>query len=212
MERYSRKRHPAGALPVSELFGDARTGAESPCFMQGPRVGHWCRYGQSLPVPAGAGTGRNCPGAFPYGLRSDVAPRRTAGHQRRLLYRASPETFDTLLLMMNGIGLVGTVNGFGRFFKQVNKLLKPGGQVLMDSSDLRYLYIDEDGSMLVNLNGRYYGEVEYRMSYGDYKGKRFKWLFIDDELMARYAEKHGFRFEKIADGPHFDYLARLVKL
>lgn len=124
----------------------------------------------------------------------------------------APETFDTLLLMMNGIGLVGTVNGFGRFFKQVNKVLKPGGQVLMDSSDLRYLYIDEDGSMLVNLNGRYYGEVEYRMSYGDYKGKRFKWLFIDDELMARYAEKNGFRFEKIADGPHFDYLARLVKL
>jgi hypothetical protein len=50
------------------------------------------------------------------------------------------------------------------------------------------------------------------MSYGNIKGKSFKWLFIDSELLSYYAEQHGFRCEKIADGTHFDYLARLVKL
>jgi SAM-dependent methyltransferase len=123
---------------------------------------------------------------------------------------ATDQKYDTILLLMNGIGLVGTVNGFPAFFKKIKDLLKHGGQLLLDSSDLRYLYIDEDGSMLVNLNGRYYGEVEYRMTYGECKGQRFKWLFIDDQLMAEHAEKHGFKFEKIADGSHYDYLARIT--
>jgi hypothetical protein len=65
--------------------------------------------------------------------------------------------------------------------------------------------------MLINLNDKYYGEVVYRMSYGNIKGKSFKWLFIDSELLSYYADQHGFRCEKIADGTHFDYLARLVR-
>ena len=118
--------------------------------------------------------------------------------------------FDTILLLMNGIGIVGTIDGFTPFFNKCRDLLNPGGEILLDSSDLRYLYIDEDGAMLINLNDRYYGEVEDRMSYGDIKGRNFKWLFIDEELMAYYADINGFKFEKIADGPHYDYLARLT--
>ena len=122
------------------------------------------------------------------------------------------ETYDTMLFMMNGIGLVGTTDGFPRLFRKIDELLSPEGQVLLDSSDLRYLFLEDDGSMLINLNDKYYGEVVYRMSYGNIKGKSFKWLFIDSELLSYYAEQHGFRCEKIADGTHFDYLARLVKL
>lgn len=126
-------------------------------------------------------------------------------------FSLNPEVrYDTILMMMNGIGLVGKISQLPRFFKQAAKLLAPGGQILLDSSDLRYLFLDDDGSMLVNLSGRYYGEVVYKMSYEQYQGKRFPWLFIDDELLSYYAGLNGFRFDKIIDGPHYDYLGKLT--
>ncbi len=122
----------------------------------------------------------------------------------------SPQNFDTLLMLMNGTGLVGKTEQLPRFFNQARKLLAPGGQILVDSTDLRYLFLEDDGSFLINLNDRYYGEVIYRMSYNGHQSRRFPWLFIDAPLLGYYAEQNGFTCEKIADGPHFDYLARLT--
>lgn len=122
----------------------------------------------------------------------------------------SNQKYDTLLMLMNGIGMAGSIDRLGDFFNMARHLLAPGGQILLDSSDLRYLFLEDDGSILINLNDRYYGEVEYRMSYAGQKGRRFSWLFIDDQLLAHYAQQNGFRFERIAEGDHYDYLARLV--
>ena len=119
--------------------------------------------------------------------------------------------YDTLLMLMNGIGIVGTTDRLKEFFTAARKLLKSGGQILVDSSDLRYLFLEDDGSILINLNDSYYGEVEYRMSYKKQKGRRFPWLFIDDQLMEYHAENNGFRFERITEGNHYDYLARLTE-
>lgn len=88
--------------------------------------------------------------------------------------------------------------------------MAPGGQILVDSSDLRYLFLQDDGSILINLNDKYYGEVEYRMSYKNQKGRRFPWLFIDDQLLEYHANQNGFDFERVAEGDHFDYLARIT--
>jgi len=118
--------------------------------------------------------------------------------------------YDTILMLMNGIGLAGDTDNMGKFFKKVKALLNPGGSLLVDSSDVRYLFEDDDGSLLINLNDSYYGEISYRMKYKDVQGKSFKWLFIDDELLKYYAEKNGFAMEKIADGHHYDYLAKLT--
>ncbi|MBI9061192.1 MAG: class I SAM-dependent methyltransferase [Marinilabiliaceae bacterium] len=118
------------------------------------------------------------------------------------------DKYDTLLLLMNGIGIAGQINHLPKFFEKVRDLLAPGGQVLMDSSDLRYLYIDED-SYCIPLQDRYYGEVTYNMRYKNAKSEPFEWLFIDEALMKKKATENGFTFEKIADGDHYDYLARL---
>ncbi|SFE78446.1 Methyltransferase domain-containing protein [Thermophagus xiamenensis] len=118
--------------------------------------------------------------------------------------------YDTLLMMMNGMGIVGSINRLGTFFAKARRLLAPGGQIVVDSSDLRYLFLQDDGSLLIQLNNKYYGEVEYRMSYKGEKGRRFPWLFIDDQLLEFYAGKHGFRMERLALGNHYDYLARLT--
>ncbi len=124
----------------------------------------------------------------------------------------SPQRFDTLLMLMNGTGLVGKTEQLPRFFNQARKLLAPGGQIIVDSTDLRYLFVEDDGSFLINLNDRYYGEVIYRMSYKGHNSRRFPWLFIDAPLLAWYAELNGFTCEKMAEGLHYDYLARLAPI
>lgn len=120
----------------------------------------------------------------------------------------SEHGYDTLLLMMNGIGLAAAIEHLPVFFAQIKRLLKPGGQVILDSSDLRYLYMDED-SYCDLPDEQYYGEVMYTMAFRQHKTKPFEWLFIDSALLAAKAKENGFSFEKMADGHHYDYLARL---
>ena len=120
------------------------------------------------------------------------------------------EKFDTLLFAMNGIGIVGKVERLDLFFRAARRLLAPGGQLLLDSSDISYVFTDDDGSMDIDLAAGYYGEIDYKMRYKNINGEPFDWLYIDFETLSMYAEEHGFRCEKCIDGEHYDYLARLV--
>ena len=119
------------------------------------------------------------------------------------------ETFDTVLMLMNGSGIIGTLNNMPAFFQQMKRILRPGGCILMDSSDLRYLFEEEDGSMLIDLAGDYYGEVDFQMQYKDVKGDTFDWLYIDFQTLSLYASECGFKAELIKEGKHYDYLAKL---
>ena len=120
------------------------------------------------------------------------------------------EKFDTVLMAMNGIGIVGKVERLPEFFRCAKRLLAPGGQLLLDSSDLRYLFEEEDGSFTVNLAAGYYGEVDFELRYKGVKGASFDWLYIDFETLSLYANEAGFNCERCADGEHYDYLARLT--
>jgi cyclopropane fatty-acyl-phospholipid synthase-like methyltransferase len=120
------------------------------------------------------------------------------------------EKFDTVLMAMNGIGIVGKVERLAEFFMRVKQLLTPDGQVLLDSSDIKYVFENEDGSLDIDLAAGYYGELDYRMQYRGIKGETFDWLYIDFDTLAMYAEQCGLLCEKCLDGEHYDYLARLT--
>ena len=116
--------------------------------------------------------------------------------------------FDTILLLMNGTGIAGKIEHLPALFQRLKALLNPGGQILIDSSDLKYIYENEDGSFDINLNGAYYGEVDYQMIYKDVKGDHFDWLYVDFPLLKSIAETYGLHGELVAEGEHYDYLAR----
>lgn len=119
--------------------------------------------------------------------------------------------FDTILMLMNGIGIVGALDRMSSFFMQLDSLLAPGGQLLCDSSDICYIFEDEDGIIdLTGIDG-YYGELTYQMQYRNVKGDPFPWLFIDPETLADQAIAHGFHCEIVARGGHYDYLARITR-
>jgi len=126
-------------------------------------------------------------------------------------YELKGEKYDTLLFLMNGIGLVETMEGFEKFFKQCDHLLNKGGQILFDSSDIIYLFEEEDGSFLIDLSGKYYGEVDFQVSYKGMPSDPFPWLFIDFDNVQERAAAFGFEAELIQRGSHYDYLARIIK-
>ena len=122
---------------------------------------------------------------------------------------AFDERFNTVLMLMNGTGIIGNLDNIGRFFERLKTILAPGGTVLIDSSDLRYLYEEEDGSLMIDLAGDYYGQLDYQMQYKGVVGEPFDWLYIDFNTLAYYAEEYGFKAEAVAEGEHYDYLAKL---
>ncbi len=119
------------------------------------------------------------------------------------------EQYDTVLMLMNGIGIVGRLGNMERFFAQLDRILCPGGKVLFDSSDICYVLEGEDGIIELPNTPGYYGEIEYQMQYGSVKGDSFDWLYIDADTMAEEAERHGYEFAVEKYGEHYDYLGVL---
>lgn len=119
--------------------------------------------------------------------------------------------YDTILMLMNGIGIVGTLERMPEFFHHLDKILATGGQVLCDSSDISYVFEDENGLIDYPDTGHYYGELSYRMQYKDTIGEPFDWLYIDAETLRKEAEENGYAVEVVAVGEHFDYMARITK-
>lgn len=120
------------------------------------------------------------------------------------------ESFDTILMLMNGSGIIGKLEHLGDFFQRMKLLLRHGGCILMDSSDLKYLFEEEDGSYLIDLAGDYYGEIDFRMQYKQVKGDTFDWLYIDFDTLSLYAAQYGFKAEMVEEGSHYAYLAKLT--
>ncbi|PKP43121.1 MAG: SAM-dependent methyltransferase [Bacteroidetes bacterium HGW-Bacteroidetes-12] len=120
------------------------------------------------------------------------------------------QKYDTLLFLMNGVGIAQTLDGLTHFLTHCKSLLSENGQILLDSSDIKYMFEEEDGSILLDLNGNYYGEVMYQMSYKNCKTPPFSWLFVDFETLQNYASQIGLTCELIIEGNHFDYLARIT--
>jgi SAM-dependent methyltransferase len=127
------------------------------------------------------------------------------------IYGFNDQKFDTLLLLMNGIGIVGLLNGLDKFFNHLKTLLQPGGQILLDSSDIIYMFEeDQDGGRWLPAGSNYYGEVVYTMSYKGKKSKPFSWLYLDANTLKNAANANHLNCEIVSVGEHFDYLARLT--
>ena len=119
------------------------------------------------------------------------------------------ETFDTILLLMNGTGIFQELTQVSKYLSHLKSLLNPNGQILIDSSDIKYMYEDEDGGYWMDMNSSYYGELDYFLSYKGEKEAPMKWLYLDFETLKLACETLGLRCELVFEGAHFDYLAKL---
>jgi len=120
--------------------------------------------------------------------------------------------FDTLLILMNGLGLAGTLEGLPEFLNHAKSLLSDNGYIIADSSDIRYLYEDEEGGTWVDLNSQYLGEMQFQMEYESHKTEWFNWIYIDFETLSKIALDCGLIATKILENENFHYLVKLEKL
>lgn len=119
------------------------------------------------------------------------------------------EKFDTILLLMNGTGIFGSLNNTAVYLQKLKSLLAPNGQILIDSSDIIYMFDEaEDGSKWIPADG-YYGELTFSISYKNQTEDPFPWLYLDYNTLQNAAHANGLQCELLAEGVHFDYLARL---
>jgi SAM-dependent methyltransferase len=131
--------------------------------------------------------------------------------QLKDVYSLTDQKYDTILLLMNGAGVAQTLCGLEDLLLHLKTLLNPGGKILADSSDLLYLFTDENGETWVDIaSDTYYGEMEYQLTYKSIKGKPFPWLFVDPESFADVAKICGYTVKEIVAGAHFDYLVEII--
>ena len=117
--------------------------------------------------------------------------------------------FDTILLLMNGTGIFGTLKETDKYLQKLKSLLKEQGQILIDSSDLIYMYDqDEDGAYCIPAEG-YYGELTFTVQYKGETEETFPWLYLDYNTLQNAAIANGLKCELVLEGEHFDYLAKL---
>ena len=201
-------------IPVPYLF---RSYKEMPELEQ--KALQLCR-GKVLDVGCGAGSHalylqkerhREVTAIDTSGGAIEICKKRGISDARNLAFeKLSEEKFDTILLLMNGTGIIGKMRFLDNFFQQLKNLLAANGQVLIDSSDLIYLFdADEDGGVWVDSSKGYYGELTYRLSYKGETSKDFPWLYLDFDSLYLEAAKNGFHCEQVFEGQHFDYLAKL---
>ena len=130
---------------------------------------------------------------------------------RQDIFKFSNQTFDTILLLMNGTGIAGNLSGLEVLLHHLKTLLNPDGQILMDSSDLIYLFEQEDGSALIDISaGKYYGELTFQTEYQSWISQPFSWLYVDLSNLKNAIEKNGLKLDKVFKGQHYDYLARII--
>lgn len=120
------------------------------------------------------------------------------------------EKYDTILFLMNGTGIIEKLNNLDHFFQHSKTLLSPGGKILIDSSDLRYLFDeDKDGGIWIEPGSSYYGEMEFSLSYKKEVSSPFNWLYLDFNLLKMAAAKMNFSCKLLQKGEHYDFLAEL---
>jgi hypothetical protein len=203
-------------IPVSHLF---RTFTEMPP-LERAALSH--ARGRVLDVGAGAGCHALALQTQGHDVVSiDVSPGCVAAMRQRGLQQVQLADFftddfgkdyDTIFMLMNGLGICGGLNELPAFFARLDELLAPGGSVITDACDLSYIYEDEDGFLDLSGVEGYYGEVDYRMSYGAIEGEPFNWLYVDRETLVAEAARHGYSVEVLReDADSTAYLARITK-
>lgn len=113
------------------------------------------------------------------------------------------EKYDTIILLMNGIGVVKNLKGLKDFLNFAKTILTENGKIICDSSDVSYLKLND-----LSIEN-YHGEFKYRFEYKNKISEPFEWLFIDSCMFSEISKNNGYKFEVIDNGNHYDYLAEL---
>ncbi len=117
--------------------------------------------------------------------------------------------FDSILLLMNGLGLAGSLQKLPDFLLHLSKYLLSGGSIIADSSDINYLFEEEDDGGVWMPATAYYGDLTYSINYQESRSQ-FDWLFVSFEELLKVCVTLRFKCERIFEAENNHYLARIT--
>lgn len=120
-------------------------------------------------------------------------------------FKLKDKTYDTLLFLMNGIGLAGTVDGFRALLQHAKTLLSAKGQLIFDSSDISYLYEEYN----IERPAHYQGEIKFQYEYKGVMGKAFDWLYMDQQELIKTAREENWVVQILFEDDNDQYLVRM---
>ena len=177
-------------------------------------------YGKILDVGCGAGSHslflQNQKKLNVIGLDNSAGAIRSSKERglietvHQSIFDYQTKTFDTILMLMNGIGICGRLEKLEVLLKKLKRILNPDGQILLDSSNLIYLFDETTAGEKIISAESYYGELEYGIKYQD-QIETFPWLYVGFDLLSHAAKSTGLAIELILEGENWDYLARLTR-
>lgn len=119
------------------------------------------------------------------------------------------EKYDTLLFLMNGLGMARDKKGLSELLEKCKRLLNPGGQVLFDSSDLIFMVDHPDEFEELHTHD-YYGTLAYQMHYKNQHSEEDLWMYADAQTVAAACKEIGLHYETLMEGEHYNYLGRIT--
>ena len=131
--------------------------------------------------------------------KKSVEHLKAIGHSAECInfFDVEDQKYDTVLMLMNGLGIAGSLSKLELLLLKAKSLLTENGKIIADSSDIKYLYQDEDGAMWLDLNAEYYGNFNFQMIYGEHTSDWFEWLYVDYDKLATAANNVGLAIAKI---------------
>lgn len=114
--------------------------------------------------------------------------------------------YVTILMLMNGLGICGTLDGLNLFLQLAKTLLMEEGQIIADSTDLNAL-LEPGESWKPSEN--YYGETDLVMRYRNAVSRPFHWLYIDYGTLYDLATFNGYYCEQLMRAGDGQYLVRM---
>lgn len=121
------------------------------------------------------------------------------------------EKYDTVIFLMNGIGIAKRLNALENFLLHAKDCLTETGKIICDSTDVSYIYEDDEGAVWLDLNSEYQGDFKFRMGFKDTKTEWFDWLYVDFNTLRETAEKVGLSTQLIFEEEN-QYLVEMKRM
>lgn len=138
-----------------------------------------------------------------------MAQRQVKNVLHQNLFSLTEGNYSTVLMLMNGLGICGTLDGCNLFLQFIKTILAADGQVIAESTDLGSLY--EDSITSHGSPGRYFGETEFIMKYQGITSDPFNWIYVDFKTLETLAVFNGLRCEQVVTESGGRYLARIFR-
>ena len=201
-------------MPIDYLFRDFD---EMPTFEQKALA---LTKGKTLDVGAGAGSHALYLQEKGFHVKAiDISPKAIETCKLRgvkntevinLLDVSTDEKYDTILLLMNGTGIFQNLFVIGVYLEKLKSLLTPNGQVLIDGTDILYMFDDDDdGGKWIPGDKNYYGEVDFIVHYKGMQDEPIEWLYLDFDTLKNACEHHGLHCKRVLKDED-SYLAKIT--